>query len=362
MMVERGDPTELPLHRWTQERLSAYVDNDLSPAERDRVEVHLAECQRCASDVETLRQTVVWLRQLPTRTAPRSFALSPAHTTTRARVAWLFPYFSAAGVLAAVLLLVVLAGDFLQTSGAVRMAAAPVENRIGRVGAPPPVGPTATGTPPVFLQAQTPGLTPSHGNLNETLGAAAPDHTLAPTVPAKDTARREFETQTMTKGAGAAALPTATTTPPAVATVSPPAAAVGEAAPVAPAAPLLALPRKPAAGAMALQQDKAARDAAAPSATPLLTPATPMASPTAPLSTPTTSTMITGTVPPSSLPKIAALAPQAPTRAPAPPSTAGATTVQLSFRWVWRTLEVGLLLAMVSFLAGAWWVRHRGPY
>lgn len=41
------------------EKLSAYIDDDLSPAERSELEAHLAECDVCSSTLDELRDVVV---------------------------------------------------------------------------------------------------------------------------------------------------------------------------------------------------------------------------------------------------------------------------------------------------------------
>jgi anti-sigma factor RsiW len=42
------------------ERLSAYLDDELSAADRRELEVHLAECATCRSDLDRLRQVTQW--------------------------------------------------------------------------------------------------------------------------------------------------------------------------------------------------------------------------------------------------------------------------------------------------------------
>jgi hypothetical protein len=65
-------------HRRLQEQLSAYLDDELLPAERLQIERHLDDCAACRSDLEELR-TVGWaIGQLREPRTPRSFALEPA--------------------------------------------------------------------------------------------------------------------------------------------------------------------------------------------------------------------------------------------------------------------------------------------
>jgi anti-sigma factor RsiW len=55
-------------HRWTQRHLSDYIDGDLDPRERDRVERHVGMCPQCRRLLETLKRTVAGLMGL--RDAP----------------------------------------------------------------------------------------------------------------------------------------------------------------------------------------------------------------------------------------------------------------------------------------------------
>ncbi len=59
-------------HERTTRAFSAYVDGDLPPAERARVDEHLATCIQCRVSLERFRQTVGGLGVLK-RTAPGAF-------------------------------------------------------------------------------------------------------------------------------------------------------------------------------------------------------------------------------------------------------------------------------------------------
>jgi anti-sigma factor RsiW len=52
-------------HRWAPEQMSAFVDQDLAPRQRTRMERHLAECRRCRRLLAGLRLVVAALRRLP---------------------------------------------------------------------------------------------------------------------------------------------------------------------------------------------------------------------------------------------------------------------------------------------------------
>jgi anti-sigma factor RsiW len=51
-------------HRWTGAHLSDYLDGDLGPDERARVEEHVHWCPECRRVLATLRQTVTGLMEL----------------------------------------------------------------------------------------------------------------------------------------------------------------------------------------------------------------------------------------------------------------------------------------------------------
>ena len=58
--------------------LSAYVDGQLEPPARDRLEAHIETCTPCREALAELRALRSALRELPPATAPRSFALREA--------------------------------------------------------------------------------------------------------------------------------------------------------------------------------------------------------------------------------------------------------------------------------------------
>jgi anti-sigma factor (TIGR02949 family) len=52
-------------HLWTGARLSAYLDRELGRDEAERIERHTHACPKCHRVLETLRQTLRALRELP---------------------------------------------------------------------------------------------------------------------------------------------------------------------------------------------------------------------------------------------------------------------------------------------------------
>lgn len=117
-------------HKRVEELLSAYIDGELPIEEATLVEKHLRDCSPCTQNLETLRQTVSLMQQLPAVSPPRSFAISHLVVPER-RWAWGYVYLRGATALAALLLTVLLAGDLgFQYLWAPRIAApapAPVE-------------------------------------------------------------------------------------------------------------------------------------------------------------------------------------------------------------------------------------------
>lgn len=96
--------------------LSAYLDNQLNPAERARVQVHLATCPACAAELSELQATVGLLARLPAVPLPRSFVLAeaPARPPLLDRLlgpAWGYGALRLATVVATLLLVVLVSGD-----------------------------------------------------------------------------------------------------------------------------------------------------------------------------------------------------------------------------------------------------------
>ncbi len=109
------------------ERLSAYIDNQLAPGERQALEARLGREPELRAALSELRLTVRALRTLPVVKPPRSFTLTPAQVgqaaTRRAGRLGGFGALRLAATLSAVMLAVVVAGDL--TLGLGQPAAAP---------------------------------------------------------------------------------------------------------------------------------------------------------------------------------------------------------------------------------------------
>lgn len=102
-------------HGYFEERLSAYLDGELTSREREAVKHHLETCSDCQWDLETLGQTVQWTRELPTLTVPRVFTIPvPAEPERSPRRRWNFlPVLQGATALIAVLFVFAVAGDLM---------------------------------------------------------------------------------------------------------------------------------------------------------------------------------------------------------------------------------------------------------
>lgn len=60
--------------------LSAWIDDELTPAERAKVAAHLQRCPRCRNAVRDLRITATLLRSMPARRTPAGLYGTPVPT------------------------------------------------------------------------------------------------------------------------------------------------------------------------------------------------------------------------------------------------------------------------------------------
>ncbi len=104
-------------HNQIIDLLSAYIDNQLSSAERAEVDSHLEGCAVCRRELETLHWTVSLLRAVPQRRVPRSFTIPvPARAPERPHLLslrWSYGFLRAATAFAALLLVLVVASDLV---------------------------------------------------------------------------------------------------------------------------------------------------------------------------------------------------------------------------------------------------------
>ncbi len=125
------------------EALGAYLDNALTPAERERLEARLARDAGLRAELEQLRLMKLQLRAMPRRRAPRSFALDPAlYARPKAQpLLQLYPVLRGATALTALLLIFTLAlgafrGQFSVGGGAPETAAVFTEIAMEEAAAP----------------------------------------------------------------------------------------------------------------------------------------------------------------------------------------------------------------------------------
>jgi hypothetical protein len=95
------------------EKLSAYLDGQLKPSEKARLESRLQSDPELASILKELRQTRGLLRQLPKRRAPRNFTLTPKMVGQKPPLPRTYPAFRFATVLATLLLFFTFATNFM---------------------------------------------------------------------------------------------------------------------------------------------------------------------------------------------------------------------------------------------------------
>lgn len=91
--------------------LSAYLDEQLSPRERIRLERRLRKDPELKNEIEQLRRTKQLIRNLPKVRAPHNFTLSPKMAGIR-KTPRIYPVFRLASALATILLGLVLVSDF----------------------------------------------------------------------------------------------------------------------------------------------------------------------------------------------------------------------------------------------------------
>jgi hypothetical protein len=94
------------------ELLSAYLDQELNPKEKARVEAHLQTSPQLRRILGELHQNRAALRSLPRLRAPRNFTLTPEIAGIKPKKRT-YPVFGLVSALSSLVLILVLAGDFL---------------------------------------------------------------------------------------------------------------------------------------------------------------------------------------------------------------------------------------------------------
>ena len=113
------------------EQLSAYLDGELSSKEKSSLDSQLKSSQELTESLETLRQTRQFLKNLPKRSVPRNFTLTPEMAGIKTRQPlFLFPVFSAVSAIAALLFFITLLfGRSAPSEMSVAMMEAPAQEK-----------------------------------------------------------------------------------------------------------------------------------------------------------------------------------------------------------------------------------------
>ena len=175
------------------DHLSAYLDNQLSPAEKAGLEARLEHEPELKAALDDLRRAVRALRSLPTVKPPRNFTLSPDRARAIAGPRHIFPALRLATALAAFAFVIAVVGDFATNLAQPRLASAP-EVPVTVV-AQMSAAPTETLSPPAAAQeAITVTRELSEDSAGDTASANAtadsgtpPISALAPPVPTAPT-------------------------------------------------------------------------------------------------------------------------------------------------------------------------------
>lgn len=115
-MSDPTPPSGSQEHEHVREELSAFLDGQLDSSLRGLVEHHLASCEDCQLELESLRKTVALLSSLPAVQSSRSFAIRPAQAQRINRqTVWLY-WTKAASSIAAALLIIFVGVDLFATA------------------------------------------------------------------------------------------------------------------------------------------------------------------------------------------------------------------------------------------------------
>ena len=183
------------------DRLSAYIDHQLSPSETAALEQRLGREPELRAALSELRLTVKAVRSLPMVKPPRRFTLTAAQVGApaggRPRRTSLFGTLRLAATLSALALVLVVGGDFAASRGAFGPAAVPAQDMVFTTTENSAAGAAAqeealTATPEAEMsimaaEAETPTLSPEEAPAGD--GAPAPEATaevsalMAPATP-----------------------------------------------------------------------------------------------------------------------------------------------------------------------------------
>lgn len=167
------------------DRLSAYLDNQLSPREKARLEARLAQDAELKGVLDDLRGVKRALRILPILKVPRNFTLTAAQAGQRAPAR--YPVLQFAAALASLAFVVVFAGDLALglSAGSGAAAPAPEVAAVQQSSAADAGSATESAPPPTVeegartLAAMAPSETPSPESGPSAKLSAAPTETPA---------------------------------------------------------------------------------------------------------------------------------------------------------------------------------------
>jgi len=159
--------------------LSAYLDQQVAPAERVRIEAHLRACASCRGELESLRRTVALLHALPRVPLPRAFTLSESQVgilRPAARPAWYGGLLRGLGAVAAIALVAFIATTLLrrpEASPGATLARAPT-TVVAKVAQP--------AAPTTSASAAAPEQSPAADQVAPKALAVVPPQAAAPTA------------------------------------------------------------------------------------------------------------------------------------------------------------------------------------
>jgi hypothetical protein len=107
------------------EQLNAYLDGELDPTQRQRLESRLGTDPELKSILDELREARMVLRRLPQRRAPRNFTLTPKMAGVKPPLPRAYPVFRFASAFAAILLFLSYTSNYLPRFSMPMGAAAP---------------------------------------------------------------------------------------------------------------------------------------------------------------------------------------------------------------------------------------------
>jgi hypothetical protein len=237
-----------PPHAHTSaDLLSAFLDNQVTAAERARVDAHLATCAVCRAELESLRQTVTLVRALPRVALPRAFTLSEARLGIRqpaAQPGWFGGALRGLAAVTAVVLVVLVAGTLVRQLGskpAGQLALAPAataapaahSSEFGPAAAPQPA---LTIPPPPAVIATVVVEKAAEKIVEKPIATLAPRAAESQAPGPRPTAAAAVAPTVMTAPAAKAAAPAPPAAPAPTATMGVMAAASAPSAPTAPTA------------------------------------------------------------------------------------------------------------------------------